>query len=211
VVTVDYRLAPEARFPTAAEDCYAALRFAVANADQLGLDPERVSVGGESAGGNLAAVVALMCRDRNGPRLALQLLEVPVTDMTAAAGSHPSAALFAEGYGLDQAEMDYFAKQYLGDMATGAEPYASPLWSGDLSGLAPAHILTAEYDVLRDSGEAFARRLEEDGVAVTWVRMSGHTHGSPVLWPTWKPAAEWMASVVDAVSSSLTSVREVAR
>ena len=167
------------------------------NADRLDIDLERVAVGGESAGGNLAAVVALIARDRGRPQLALQLLEVPVTDISHGAADHPSVALFGEGYGLDRADMDFFTKEYLADLADGSNPHASPLLADDLAGVAPAHVMTAEYDVLRDSGEAYARRLEQGGVPTTLHRKLGHTHGSSVLWQTWKPAQEWMEEVVE--------------
>jgi acetyl esterase len=203
VITVDYRLAPEFRFPTAPEDCYAALLWSVENATQLGIDPGRIAVGGESAGGNLAAVVALMTRDRGGPPLALQLLEVPVTDISDGEADHPSIALFKEGYGLDRAEMDSFSSAYLADPADGAHPYASPLRAQDLAGVAPAHVLTAEYDILRDSGEAYARRLERAGVTATLRRFPGQTHGSAVLWQTWDPARAWMEDVVGALRRAL--------
>lgn len=203
VATVEYRLAPEHRFPTAAEDSYAALCWAVENAERLGIDPARIAVGGESAGGNLAAAVALIARDRGGPALALQLLEVPVTDISHGAADHPSVALFREGYGLDQADMDSFAEKYLPGSTAGTNPYASPLLAEDLVGVAPAHIMTAEYDILRDSGEAYASRLDQAGVETTLHRMLGHTHGSSVLWQTWEPAREWMAEVVSALRRAL--------
>jgi acetyl esterase/lipase len=203
VVTVEYRLAPEFPFPTAPEDCFAALQWTADRADRLGLDPSRIAVGGESAGGNLAAVVALMTRDRGRPPLALQLLEVPVTDMSEAAEEHASVALFGEGYGLDRAAMDTFTEAYLTDPADGSAPYASPLLARDLAGVAPAHVLVAEYDVLRDSGEAYARRLEDAGVETTLRRFLGHTHGSSVLWQTWEPARAWMEEVVDSLRRAL--------
>jgi acetyl esterase len=203
VITVEYRLAPEFRFPTAPEDCYAALVWTVENATRLEIDPARIAIGGESAGGNLAAVVVLMARDRGGPPLALQLLEVPVTDISDRAADHPSVALFAEGYGLDRAEMDSFSAAYLVDPADGANPYASPLRASDLAGVAPAHVLTAEYDILRDSAEAYARRLERAGVETTLHRFSGHTHGSATLWQTWEPARAWMDDAVGAVRRAL--------
>jgi acetyl esterase len=196
VITVEYRLAPAHRFPVAAEDCYAALRWTVGGAERLGIDPTRVAVGGESAGGNLAATVALMARDRGGPALALQVLEVPVTDISPAAAHHASVSLFCEGYGLDWVEMESYAKQYLDDPADGGSPYASPLLADDLTGVAPAHVMTAEYDVLRDSGEAYAHRLEAAGVETLLRRNLGHTHGSAVLWQTWGPARAWMDEVV---------------
>jgi acetyl esterase len=207
VATVEYRLAPEHRFPTAAEDCYAALRWTVENAEGLGIDPGRIAVGGESAGGNLAAVVSLMARDRDGPELVLQLLEVPVTDISTGAADHPSVAMFGNGYGLDEADMDFYAEQYLGDPAKGASAYASPLLADDVTGIAPAHVITAEYDMLRDSGEAYAHRLEESGVQTTLHRRLGHNHGSSVLWQSWPPARAWMDEVVDALRQAL-AVRE---
>jgi acetyl esterase len=203
VVTVEYRLAPEFRFPTAPEDCYTALLWTVEKADQLQIDPARLAVGGESAGGNLAAAVALMARDRGGPPLALQLLEVPVTDISDTAADHPSVALFGDGYGLDRAHMDGFSGAYLPDPDDGANAYASPLRAGDLAGVAPAHVLTAEYDILRDSGEAYARRLQNAGVETTLHRFSGHTHGSGALWQTWEPARAWMDHAVGALRHAL--------
>lgn len=203
VVTVEYRLAPEFRFPTAPEDCYAALLWTVEHTDPLQIDAGRVAVGGESAGGNLAAVLALMARDRGGPRLAVQLLEVPVTDISDASAAHPSVSLFGEGYGLDRAAMDEFNRTYLTDPDEGRSPYASPLLAADLSGVAPAHILTAEYDILRDSGEAYARRLDDAGVPVALHRVPGQTHGSAALWQTWAPARAWMDEVVAALRLAL--------
>ena len=203
VVTVDYRLAPEHRFPTAPEDCYAALLWTVENAARLDVDPSRSAVGGESAGGNLAAAVALMARDRGGPRLALQLLEVPVTDVGEGFAAQPSVELFAEGYGLDRAAMDAFNRAYLRDAADGAHPYASPIQAPDLRGVAPAHVLTAELDILRDGGEAYARRLREAGVETTLHRHAGQTHGSPGLWQTWAPARAWMDDAVAALRAAL--------
>ena len=206
VVTVEYRLAPEHRFPTAAEDCYTALLWTVASAPALGIDAERIAVGGESAGGNLAAAVALMARDRGGPRLALQLLEVPVVDLGDGANDHPSVTLFGEGYGLDRVDMDSNGESYHASPADGSNPYASPLLAPDLAGLPPAHVLTGEYDMLRDSGEAYARRLEEAGVGTTFHRLAGHTHGSSGLWQWWEPAHRWMAEVVGALERALHGV-----
>ncbi|HEV8460931.1 MAG TPA: alpha/beta hydrolase [Gaiellaceae bacterium] len=203
VATVEYRLAPECPFPTAPEDCYSALVWLADHAFDLNVDPARIGVGGESAGGDLAAVLALMTRDRGGPSLALQLLEMPVTDMGATSGDYPSMTLFAEGYGLERVGIDAFQDAYLPNRADRELAYASPLHAGDLTGLPPAHVITAELDPLRDSGEAYARRLQEAGVRTTVHRFLGQTHGSSSLWHVWPPAREWMDEVVGAIRESL--------
>lgn len=203
VSTVEYRLAPEAPFPAAPEDCYAALVWLVDNAASLGLEPRRIAVGGESAGGNLAAVVSLMARDRGGPPLALQLLEVPVTDMSPESIRSASLSTFGDGYGLDRDAIEAFQNDYLPSAVDRRSACVSPLCAEDLRGVAPAHVLTAELDPLRDSGEAFARRLIEAGVRTTVHRHLGQTHGSAVLWPTWDPAAVWMAEVVQSLRGAL--------
>jgi len=202
VATVDYRLAPEFPYPTAVEDCYAALLGLAEKASQLGIDDRKIAVGGESAGGNLAAVMALMARDRHGPDLALQLLEVPVVDMGDRFGAHSSMKLFGDGYGLDTPGIESFVDAYLPNLHDRREPYASPLLAPDLTNLAPAHVVTAEFDPLRDAGEAYARRLKKAGVPTVLQRFTGQTHGSSVLWATWAPAGEWMESVVSAVRAA---------
>ena len=174
VASVDYRLAPEYRYPTAAEDCYAATCWVVEHAAELGADPGRVSVGGGSAGGNLAAVIPLMARDRGGPAIVFQVLEIPVTDLTM---SHPSITENS-GYLLTKEGMEQYRAYYLPDKSRAKEPYASPLFAPDLSSLPPALVMTAEFDPLRDEGEAYARRLEEAGVPVTLRRWEGQFHGS---------------------------------
>jgi acetyl esterase len=203
VVTVEYRLAPEFPFPAAPEDCYAALLWTAGSARRLNLDVGRIAVGGESAGGNLAGALALMARDRHGPRLALQVLEVPVTDISDTANDHPSVTEFATGYGLDRTEMDEFIRAYLMNPVDGRHPYASPLLAPDLSALAPACILTAEYDILRDSGEAYGKRLHAAGVPTTVHRLPRLTHGAGALWQEWTPARQWMDEVVEAIRLSL--------
>ena len=200
VATVEYRLAPEFPFPTAPEDCYSALLWLVEHADELNIDAGRIAVGGESAGGCLAAVIALMARDRSGPALALQVLEMPVTDMSARSVDHPSFALFGKGYGLECAAIEAFQDDYLPDRGDREKPYASPLLADDFSDLPPAHVITAEYDPLRDSGEAYARRLQEAGVRTTLHRYCGQTHGSSNLWQSWSPARQWMDEVVAAIA-----------
>jgi len=178
VAAVDYRLAPEHKFPTPPEDCYTALRWLVERADELGVDASRVSVGGASAGGNLAAVVVLMARDRGGPPLVFQVLEIPVTDLTM---SSPCVQENGEGYLLTAEAMRQYHARYLADPADATHPYASPLFAPDLSGLPPALVMTAELDPLRDEGEAYGRRLQEAGVPATIRRWPGQIHGSQRL------------------------------
>ncbi|MCE2392060.1 MAG: alpha/beta hydrolase [Proteobacteria bacterium] len=174
VVSVDYRLAPEHKFPAAPEDCYAATCWAVDNAASLGADPRRVALAGDSAGGNLTAVVALMARDRGGPALSHQLLIYPVTDH---AFDTPSYVQNGEGYMLTTDAMRWFWGHYLANESDGRDPYASPLAAEDLSGLPPASVITAEYDPLRDEGEAYARRLADAGVPTELRRYDGVIHG----------------------------------
>ncbi len=173
-ISVDYRLAPEHRFPAAPEDCYAATCWAASNAAGLGGDPERIAIGGDSAGGNLAAVVALMARERGGPGLVHQLLVYPVTDHEL---DTPSYRQNADGYMLTRDAMAWFWKHYLERPADGENPHASPLRASDLSGLPPATLITAEFDPLRDEGEAYAQRLRDAGVAVDLRRYDGVIHG----------------------------------
>jgi acetyl esterase len=145
------------------------------NATELGIDTARVSIGGASAGGNLAAVVALMARDRGGPPLVFQHLEVPVTDLTM---SSPSIAENGEGYLLTKAGMEQCCAYYLDEPADAKHPFASPLLAHDVSGLPPALVVTCEFDPLRDEGEAYAERLRAAGVPTELLRMDGHIHGS---------------------------------
>jgi acetyl esterase len=158
----------------APEDSYRALTWVTASARRLGLDPRRVAVGGDSAGGNLATVVALMARDRGGPRLAHQTLIYPVTDHHF---DTPSYHDNATGYVLTREGMRWFWSHYLLEPAQGREPYASPLRAPNLAGLPPALVITAEHDPLRDEGEAYAARLRDAGVPVTLTRYTGMFHG----------------------------------
>jgi len=176
VAAVDYRLAPEHPFPTAAEDGYAALTWLAAHAVELGVDASRISVGGVSAGGNLAAVMALMARDRGGPPLRLQVLEVPITDLTA------DAPLEAEDEGVVlPSDKPQVRGRYLANAADAWSSYASPLLEPDLRNLPPALIMTAEYDPLCAEGAAYARRLTEAGVAVEHHCWLGQFHGAQAL------------------------------
>ncbi|MDX3108660.1 alpha/beta hydrolase [Nonomuraea angiospora] len=197
VVNVDYRLAPEFPFPTPAEDAYAALAWTVAQAGRLGFDPARVAVGGESAGGNLAAAVCLLARERGGPVPVLQVLEIPALDLTL--GS-PSVKTYGQGYVLPEEELRWCVRTYLGDHDP-ADPVASPLHAADLTGLPPAVILTAECDPLADDGRLYADRLAAAGVPVTFREFAGHVHGSHTLTRLLPSAREWRAAVVDAVVS----------
>jgi acetyl esterase len=173
VVSVDYRLAPETKFPGAVEDAYTSLGWVAEHASELAIDPGRIAVGGASAGGNLAAAAALVARDRGGPLVAFQLLTVPVTELSSKARSHQE---FAEGYGLTTADMTWFGAHYIAREADVADPYASVL-RADLRGMPPAFVITAECDPLRDDGEAYADRLREFGIAARAKRYPGMFHG----------------------------------
>ncbi|MBX3269536.1 MAG: alpha/beta hydrolase [Sandaracinaceae bacterium] len=174
VIAVDYRLAPEHPFPAAVDDCVAAFRWVAAHTDELRLDPARLAVGGDSAGGNLAAVVAQATRGDLGPRPAWQLLIYPATDMTRSCESHE---LFAEGFFLTRATMDWFVASYLTDPSEERDPRASPLATRELAGLPPAHVIVAGFDPLRDEGEAYAHALMAAGVPTTLRCYGSLVHG----------------------------------
>ena len=190
VFSVDYRLAPEHPYPAGLEDCYAALLGVADQAERFGVDPERLSVGGVSAGGGLAAAVALLARDRSGPALRLQLLEIPMLDPTM--GSR-SLDTYATGFGLTREDVALGWRYYRPGAGDG-DPYAGPFAATDLRGLAPAAVLTSGCDPLRDEGEAYAARLREAGVAVTTYRAYGHVHSSHYLTrylPSARRAVAW--------------------
>jgi acetyl esterase len=174
VVSVDYRLAPEHPYPAAADDAYAATVWAVDHAAELGADPARVAVAGDSAGGNLAAVVALRARDEGGPELAFQLLVYPVVDFDR---ERPSTVRNGTGYFLTQDAMRWFDDQYTPDVAHRDHAYAAPLRAGSLAGLPPALVITAEYDPLCDEGAAYADALVAAGVPATLSCYEGVFHG----------------------------------
>jgi acetyl esterase len=187
VVSIDYRLAPEAPGPTAVDDCVAATRWVAETVGELGGDADRVAVAGDSAGGNLAAVTAQICRDDGGPALAAQLLIYPAVDLGQDPGEvYPSRLANADGYFLTADDMLWFSGHYVGG-ADPADPRLSPI-HGRLDGLPPAVVATAEYDPLRDEGEAYARALEEAGVQVTCRRYAGLIHGFFDL-SAWSPGA----------------------
>ena len=173
MVSVDYRLAPAHRWPAAAEDCYAALCDVVTRASEFGADPDRVAVMGDSAGGNLSAVVALMARDRNGPRIAFQGLVYPATDLTL---SSPSIDENADAPVLTRADVEAFRDLYLGGQDP-REPYVSPLLAADHSGLPPALVQVAELDPIRDDGLRYAAALRAAGVPVRTTTYVGMPHG----------------------------------
>ena len=173
VVSVDYRLAPEHRYPAAVDDAYAATNWVAQNSDAIQADPDRLAVGGDSAGGHLAAVVALMARDRKGPRIDFQVLIYPITDYCFDTASYIENK---EGYMLTRDLMKWFWNHFIEDEDQANDPYVSPLRAKSSSDLPPALILTAEYDPLRDEGEAYGKKLREAGVKVTLSRYPGMIH-----------------------------------
>jgi acetyl esterase len=174
VISVDYRLAPENKFPVPLEDCYAALQWSATHAAEIQGDHTRLAVAGDSAGGNLAAAVALYARDHGGPQLCHQVLIYPVTNHAFDTASYWENTV---GHGLTRDSMLWFWDNYLNNATDGGNPYASPLQANDLSGLPPALILTAHYDPLRDEGEAYGARLHQAGVPVQVTRYLGMFHG----------------------------------
>jgi acetyl esterase len=174
VVAVDYRLAPEHKFPAAADDAYAAVKWVEQNASKLGVDANRIAVAGDSAGGNLSAVVALMAKQKGGPRIVFQLLIYPVTQARA---NTASMSTFAEGYFLEKKTMEWFFDQYLDPGADLNDWRVSPLAAADLAGLPRAYVVTAGFDPLKDEGKAYADKLNHAGVAAVYVDYPGMVHG----------------------------------
>jgi acetyl esterase len=173
VVSVDYRLAPEHRFPAGLEDAYAATCWTAEQAARIQVDPDRLAVGGDSAGGNLATGVCLLARERSGPRIACQVMLYPVTTTALDSPSWDEN----EGYVMTRAFVSRLLDYYFRSKADARSPYVAPLLAEDLSGLPRALVITAEYDPLRDEGEAYARRLQEAGVPVRVKRYEGMIHG----------------------------------
>lgn len=174
IVSVDYRLAPEAKFPAAVDDCYAAAKWVSSNAELLGVDANRIAIGGDSAGGNLTAVVCQLARDRGGVKPVYQVLIYPATDLRMAA---PSIEENAAGPLLTKAGMEWFIGHYLNGESDKTNPLASPLLASNLAGLPPAFVLTAECDPIRDEGEQYGEALRRAGVAVDIKRYAGMPHG----------------------------------
>ncbi|WP_256098503.1 alpha/beta hydrolase [Streptomyces agglomeratus] len=197
LVSVDYRLAPEAPFPAAVEDAYAALVWAADRAGELGGDPRSLVVAGDSAGGTLAAVVALAAKERGGPAPALQVLVYPATDAGQDTGSYRANAT---GYFMEAAALRWFWEQYLGPDGDEAHPYASPLRAADLSGLPPAHLVTAGCDSLCDEGRAYAERLRAAGVPVSERHYPGMFHGFFAFPGLLADARDALSGVAEAVA-----------
>jgi acetyl esterase len=173
IVSVDFRLAPEHKFPAGVEDCYAATKWVVDHAAELNIDRNRIAIAGDSAGGNLAAVVCQLAATTRGPKLALQILFCPITDVSIVTDSR---RLFADGYFLTTAMLEWALKHYCPVDVDFSDPRLSPLRATDLSSLPPAHIHTAEFDPLRDEGKAYAKRLQRAGVKVHYTCHSGMIH-----------------------------------
>ncbi|GAA1518787.1 alpha/beta hydrolase [Streptomyces albidochromogenes] len=199
LVSVGYRLAPEARFPAAVDDAYAALLWAARHVGELGGDPGALVVAGDSAGGTLAAVAALVAKERGGPPLALQALVCPVTDARRDTASYRANAT---GYFMEAAALRWFWEQYLGPDGDGAHPHASPLRADDLSGLPPAHIVTAGCDPLCDEGRAYAGRLRAAGVAVTEDHRPGMFHGFSAFPGVLDDARDALDGVAEAIAGT---------
>jgi acetyl esterase len=195
VASVDYRMAPENAYPVPLDDGYATLCWLVEHAGELGVDPARVSVGGESAGANLAAVLCLLARDRSGPTIRFQWLDVPATDLTL---SQPSIDRLGTGYGLTKLDMERYTAAYLRD-GDPKDPYASPLHAEDLRGLPPALIMTTEYDPLRDDGLAYAGRLRDAGVAVEHHDLPGLVHAAFAFTRLLPSARDYEARAISAL------------
>jgi acetyl esterase len=202
VLSIDYRLAPEHRFPAAIDDAWAAYAWAAANTERLAADPTRIAVGGDSAGGNLAAAVCLLARDEGAPPPAMQLLIYPVTE---AGIDTASRRLFGEGFLLTRRDMDYFEDRYLGSDADAADPRVSPLRADDLSGLPPAYVATAGFDPLRDEAETYALRMREAGVRVALRRHPGLVHTFANLTAICPSARQAMLEAAGALQMGLAS------
>ena len=193
VVSVDYRMGPEYKFPMGIDDAYAAVKWVAGEAKTLRIDPDRVAVGGDSAGGNLATVVALLARDvEDAPKIAYQLLIYPATDMYMTTESHRK---FGEGHLLTRSSMDWFQEQYLTGPEDRDDWRASPLRAEDLAGLPPAYVLIAGNDPLRDEGEAYAMALKAAGVSVVLREFEGQIHGFITLGKVVPQAGQAMAEM----------------
>ena len=204
VIAVDYRLAPEHRFPAAVDDAWSATTWIAAHAAELGVDPTRIAVGGDSAGGGLAAVVALMARDSRKLRLALQVLVYPVLDLRA---QSPSYSAYAEGYLLTRAAMQWYIAQYAPTSDAVDDWRASPLLAPWVHGVTPALVIAAELDPLFDEGEAYARRLQGARVAVQHHRVEGMVHGFLTMGGKVDAAGRAVETIAAALRGAFTTGR----
>jgi acetyl esterase len=205
VVSVGYRLAPEHPFPAAPEDCYAALKWVAEHAGEINADPTRIAVGGESAGGNLAAAVSLMARDRRGPALCLQIMIYGETDYYEPGTT--SYQTYAQGYNLTRDDMIWFWEQYLERKEDATHPYAAPLRATSLSQLPPALIITAEYDPVRDEAEEYARRLQEEGVEVQLSRYEGMVHSFFRMFAVFERSKVALREVTTSLAAAFAQIK----
>lgn len=203
VISVGYRLAPEHKFPAAPEDCYAATCWVATSAQELAIDATRIAIGGDSAGGNLAAAVALMARDRQGPALCCQIIIYGETDYFEPGTA--SYQTYAEGYGLSRASMISFWLDYLAKPEDANHPYASPLRASSLSDLPPALVITAEYDPVRDEAELYARRLQEAGVPAQLSRYQGMIHSFFRMFTRFTQSRQALEEVASTLRKFFTS------
>ncbi len=201
VIAVDYRMGPEDKFPAAVDDAEDVVRYVAANSTQLKIDATRIAVGGDSAGGNLSTVVAMLCRDSGGPAIKFQLLIYPGTDM---AMDHPSHTLFAEGYNLTRDLMHYFRGHYLNDMAEIKDWRASPLLAQSHVNLPPAYVLTAGFDPLKDEGKEFADKLAAAGTKVRYQCYDGMIHGFITMTGILRVANEAVADCANELRTHLS-------
>jgi len=203
VVSVDYRLAPEHPFPAAVDDCFAATQYVAAHAAEFGIDATRLAVGGDSAGGNLAAVVAQLAKSQ-GPKIAYQLLIYPVTQLGAPVDT-PSMRENGKGYFLEKEGMDWFTRLYAPDHNHRTDPRLSPLLCKDLGGQPPAYVITAGFDPLRDEGKDYADALDKAGVSVTYVNYPGMVHGFFSMRALIPKAREAVAAAAAALREGLAA------
>ena len=201
-VSVDYRLAPEHKYPAAAEDCFAATKWVAENAAELNVDAAKIAVAGDSAGGNLSAVVALLARDRGGPRLVLQIMAYPVIERGFTTKSYVDNA---DGPILTRAMMEWFWNQYMRSEADAEEPYMAPIKASNLQGVAPAVLFTAGYDLLRDEGAAYAERLVLAGVPTDYRDFKGLPHGFFTMWNVIDKGKEAVAHAAAALRKAFGS------
>jgi acetyl esterase len=208
VLSVDYRLAPEHPFPAAVDDAFAAFRFACANAGELGADPNAIAVGGDSAGGNLTLVTAQLAVADGGPVPAFLLAFYPATDFSVKRRSYE---LFHDGFLLTESATDWYRMQYLPDESAASDPRASPLLADEVSGLPPAYIATAGFDVLRDEGEAYAARLKEAGVPVALRRHRGLIHAFANMTAVGRSSSAAMMEAAGALRVGVSRAATLAR